>query len=208
MEMFLESCCVSLEQVKFAQAAGARRIELCEDLPVGGVTPSRELLAAVVEAVDIPVNVLVRPRGGDFCFNEAEILQMLEDIDMCHELGANAVVIGALDADGNVDMPTMRRLIARARSYGLKVTFHRAFDVCADPMKAFEDILELGCDRLLTSGHEADAYQGRFLIAELVRRAGDRIVIMAGCGVRPGNIKEIVALSRCTECHASASFFE
>lgn len=207
MKWFLESCCTSLDEALHAQSQGARRIELCECLEVGGVTPSKELLAAVIEAVDIPVNVLVRPRGGDFCFCEEEVQQTLEGIRMSAAAGASGVVIGALDEDGNVDVQTMRRLISEARQLGLNVTFHRAFDVCADPLAAFDAILDLGCDRLLTSGHEADAYAGRFLIAELVRRASGRIAVMAGCGVRPSNIDAIASDSSAPEYHASFSFF-
>ena len=208
MERFLESCCTSLEQAVEAQRRGASRIELCEELSVGGVTPSNELLEAVVEAVDIPVNVLVRPRGGDFVFSEDEIRQMEASIRDCKRLGAAGVVIGALDAAGNVDMPTMRRLVGLARELGgLTITFHRAFDVCADPHEAFERVLELGCDRLLTSGHEPDAFQGRFLIAELVEKAGDRLIVMAGCGVRPSNVAEIETVTKAKEYHASFTYF-
>lgn len=191
-----------------AQRRGAGRIELCEDLSVGGITPSYELLESVIRAVDIPVNVLVRPRGGDFVFSEEEVRQMESDIRKCRELGAAGVVIGALDSEGNVDMPTMRRLVSLTRELGdLSITFHRAFDVCADPQDAFEKVLELGCDRLLTSGHEIDAYQGRFLIAELVQKAGDRLIVMAGCGVRPGNIAEIETVTKAKEYHASFTYF-
>lgn len=207
MKWFLESCCTSLEEAVYAQSQGACRIELCECLEVGGVTPSNELLQEVISAVKIPVNVLVRPRGGDFYFSEEEILETLEGIRMSAAAGAQGVVIGALDEDGNVAVDTMRRLITEARELGLSVTFHRAFDVCADPLAAFDAILDLGCDRLLTSGHEADAYAGRFLIAELVRRASGRIAVMAGCGVRPSNIDAIASASSAPEYHASFSFF-
>jgi len=208
MKRFLESCCTSLEQALFAQEHGARRIELCEQLEVGGVTPSRELLAAVLGAVTIPVNVLVRPRGGDFRFGEEEIQQMISDIRHCGSCGVHGVVIGALDSAGNIDMPAMTRMISEARNCGLSITFHRAFDVCSDPLTAFGQIMELGCDRLLTSGHEPDAYAGRFLIAELVRRSAGRIIVMAGCGVRPSNIEAIAEASAAPEYHASFSFFE
>lgn len=207
MKWFLESCCTSLEEAVYAQSQGARRIELCECLEVGGVTPSNELLQEVISAVKIPVNVLVRPRGGDFYFSEEEILETLEGIRMSAAAGAQGVVIGALDEAGNVAVDTMRRLITEARELALSVTFHRAFDVCADPLAAFDAILDLGCDRLLTSGHEADAYAGRFLIAELVRRASGRIAVMAGCGVRPSNIDAIASASSAPEYHASFSFF-
>ena len=213
MDWFLESCCTSVEEVLEAQARGAGRIELCERLDVGGVTPSDELLAEVLAVTELPVNVLVRPRGGDFIFSEDEVSQMLESITACRERNVNGVVIGALDSDGGVDIPTMKRLLEAAKGPSeedfppLSVTFHRAFDVCSGPLRALDEIISLGCDRLLTSGHEADAFRGRFLIAELVRRAEGRITVMAGCGVRPGNIDEIRSTTGAPEYHASSSFF-
>lgn len=206
MEYFLESCCTDVEQIRRAQEAGARRIELCENLAVGGVTPSAELLKAAISVATVPVNVLVRPRGGDFVFSAAEADTMLRDIELCREAGAAAVVIGALDSRGEVDMPLMRRLCDAAS--GMSVTFHRAFDVCADPLAAFEDVLALGCDRLLTSGHESDAFKGRFFIAELVERAAGRIIVMPGCGVRRSNIARIAADTGAVEFHASSAFFD
>ena len=206
MEYFLESCCTDVEQIRRAQEAGARRIELCENLAVGGVTPSAELLKAAISVAKVPVNVLVRPRGGDFVFSAAEADTMLRDIELCREAGAAAVVIGALDSRGEVDMPLMRRLCDAAS--GMSVTFHRAFDVCANPLAAFEDVLALGCDRLLTSGHESDAFKGRFFIAELVERAAGRIIVMPGCGVRRSNIARIAADTGAVEFHASSAFFD
>ena len=206
MEYFLESCCTDVEQIRRAQEADARRIELCENLAVGGVTPSAELLKAAISVAKVPVNVLVRPRGGDFVFSAAEADTMLRDIELCREAGAAAVVIGALDSRGDVDMPLMRRLCDAAS--GMSVTFHRAFDVCADPLAAFEDVLALGCDRLLTSGHESDAFKGRFFIAELVERAAGRIIVMPGCGVRRSNIARIAADTGAVEFHASSAFFD
>ena len=206
MEYFLESCCTDVEQIRRAQEADARRIELCENLAVGGVTPSAELLKAAISVATVPVNVLVRPRGGDFVFSAAEADTMLRDIELCREAGAAAVVIGALDSRGDVDMPLMRRLCDAAS--GMSVTFHRAFDVCADPLAAFEDVLALGCDRLLTSGHESDAFKGRFFIAELVERAAGRIIVMPGCGVRRSNIARIAADTGAVEFHASSAFFD
>ena len=178
-------------------------MELCIRLDVGGVTPPMEMVKEVVGTCKgVDVNVLVRPRGGDFVYSEDEVLRMLESIDACKALGVNAVVIGALTPGGDVDLDVMRRLIGRARP--LKVTFHRAFDECADPRQALEDIIGLGCERLLTSGHEADAYAGRELIAGLVRQAQGRIVIMAGCGVRPRNIVSIESETHADEYHSSS----
>lgn len=204
MILFIESCCTSLEKAVHAWKSGAGRIELCENLPIGGVTPEPGLTKAVINAVDIPVNVLIRPRGGEFVYSEYEVREMLESIKLCREMGAAGVVIGALRADGSVDMETMKRLVEAARSERrMSVTFHRAFDECANPVDAFEDIVSLGCDRLLTSGHEATAYEGRHFIGELVLRSAGRIVVMAGCGVRPSNIEEISRVSSAPEYHSS-----
>ena len=172
----------------------------------GESPPAAELLKAAISVAKVPVNVLVRPRGGDFVFSAAEADTMLRDIELCREAGAAAVVIGALDSRGDVDMPLMRRLCDAAS--GMSVTFHRAFDVCADPLAAFEDVLALGCDRLLTSGHESDAFKGRFFIAELVERAAGRIIVMPGCGVRRSNIARIAADTGAVEFHASSAFFD
>lgn len=198
----IECCCTSLYEAREAKAGGAARIELCEDLSVGGVTPSRELIRRVVEEAGLPVNVLVRPRGGDFVFNDHEVNEMLESIAFCHEAGVNAVVIGALDANGDVDMPVMRRLIEAAGP--LPVTFHRAFDCCRSPIEAFEDIRRLGCARLLTSGHESNAWDGRELIRKLVGIAGQDIIVMPGCGVRTTNIAALDAFCGASEYHSTS----
>lgn len=228
MKPFCEVCCPSLEAVARAVAAGAGRIELCERLEVGGVTPSESLIKnALAVAGTVPVNVLVRPREGDFVYSEEEAAQMLESIELCRALGASGVVIGALRSDGSVDMSLMRRLVAAARPVAarlavaaasataavdpagpgdlrpLSVTFHRAFDECSDPFAALEDIIILGIDRLLTSGHCANAWEGRFILKELVERAAGRIVIMPGCGITPANLDEIAAITAATEFHGS-----
>ena len=202
MSLLREACCPSLEAVLAAGRTGACRIELCERLEIGGVTPSEALLRAALAATDLPVNVLVRPRGGDFVYDEAEVESMLDSIRLCRALGANGVVIGALTPSGAVDLPVMRRLVAAAKG-GLSVTFHRAFDETADPSAALEDIIALGCDRLLTSGHAPDAFAGRAQIGALVRQAAGRIVVMAGCGVRPGNIGQIARETGAPEFHSS-----
>lgn len=206
MARLLESCCTSVLQAEKALHGGAGRIELCECIEVGGVTPSDENIKATV-ALGSPVNVLVRPRGGDFVYSESEEAQMLASIDACRRLGASGVVIGALDKSSDIDMPMMRRLIARARgSEGerrLNVTFHRAFDECRDPYSALEQIISLGCDTLLTSGQKTTAYEGRVLIAELVRIAAGRIVIMPGSGVTPSNLDEIEKITGAVEFHGT-----
>ncbi len=199
---FREACCTSVGGVLAAARTGARRVELCERLDVGGVTPSESLLREVLSVSPLPVHVLVRPREGGFSYSEAEAEEMLRQIRLVRRLGAAGVVIGALTPGGDVDLPLMRRLFSEAGP-GLSVTFHRAFDVCADPFTALEDIIGLGCDRLLTSGHARDAWEGRETIGELVRRAAGRIIVMAGCGVRPGNIDDIARASGAPEYHSS-----
>ena len=201
MKYFLEACCTSLEAVRAAEATGARRIELCEQLEIGGVTPSNTLLREALAATSLPINVLIRPRGGDFVYQEEEVQTVLSDIRLCRDLGVNGVVIGALTPSGAVDLPLMRRLMAETK--GLSVTFHRAFDETADPLAALEDVIALGCERLLTSGHAPDAYTGREVLGQLVRQAAGRIVILAGCGVRPGNIDAIADASGASEYHSS-----
>lgn len=202
MPRFLEACSTSPAAAQEAERGGASRIELCRDLPCGGLTPEEADIREAVRRCRIPVNILIRPRPGDFVYSEAEIAAMVRSIHLCREIGAHGVVIGALNKQGQVDSAAMRTLIAAARP--LSITFHRAFDVCAGPQAALEDIIALGCDRLLTSGHEADAYAGRFRLAELVRQAAGRIVIMAGCGIRDWNIAEIEAVSGAPEYHSSS----
>lgn len=199
---FLECCCTDAAEAVEAMNGGAGRIELCEDLSCGGVTPSRSNLEATLRAVNIPVNVLVRARGGDFVYDEAEIPAMIGSVRMCRELGVNGVVIGALRKDGSVDVEAVRRLIAEAG--GLHITFHRAFDECADPFAALEDIIALGCDRLLTAGHASNVNDGERTLKELNDRADGRIVILAGSGVRPGNIARLEASTGCKEFHSSS----
>ena len=216
--LLFECCCTTVGDVVEAVEGGAGRIELCEELGIGGVTPSEDLIEdvlavcsrrrvpkdvlAVCAGRGVPVNVLVRPRGGDFVYDEAEAEEMIRQIRLCKALGVNGVVIGALTNEGDVDMPLMRRLIAEAGP--LEVTFHRAFDECRDPAASLEDIISLGCSRLLTSGHEKSADEGRGLLAKLVHQAAGRIIVMPGAGINPGNIARIAETSRAVEFHGSA----
>ncbi|MDO4948630.1 MAG: copper homeostasis protein CutC [Bacteroidales bacterium] len=203
MRLFVEACCTSAADACEAERQGAQRIELCERLDVGGVTPTPANIQEVLRKCRrAKVNVLIRCREGDFVYSEQEIQQMIGDIHLCRLLGVNGVVVGALTPDGHVDQTVMKRFIAAARP--LSVTFHRAFDECKDPRQALDDIMALGCDRLLTSGHEADAYQGRFTIARLVGQAAGRIVIMPGCGIRAHNILDIASTTHAEEFHSSA----
>lgn len=199
---FLECCCTDAQEAAEAEAGGAGRIELCEDLPCGGVTPSEMNIRSTLSAVRIPVNVLVRPRGGNFVYDEAEILEMEESIRCCRDLGVNGVVIGALKHDGSVDMETMRRLVKAAGP--LEKTFHRAFDECSDPFQALEDIISLGFDRLLTAGHATNVNEGARMLARLQEKAAGRIVILAGSGVRPNNIAALESTTGISEFHSSS----
>ncbi|MCQ2179476.1 MAG: copper homeostasis protein CutC [Bacteroidales bacterium] len=206
MARLLESCCTSAAEARTALEGGAGRIELCEEIAIGGVTPSEANIAETV-ALGLPVNVLVRPRGGNFVFNEEEERQMLSAIDACRRLGAAGVVIGALKKDGSIDLPMMGRLVSRARGNGserrLSVTFHRAFDECAEPFAALDQIIALGCDRLLTSGQKPSAYEGMGLIAELVKRAASRIIVMPGARITPANLDIIENETGAVEFHGT-----
>lgn len=199
---FLECCCTDAAEAIEAQAGGAGRVELCEDLPCGGVTPSRSNIEATLRVVNIPVNVLIRARGGDFVYDEAEIQEMVESVRMCRGLGVNGVVVGALRKDESIDTEAVSRMIAEAE--GLHVTFHRAFDECADPFKALEDIIALGCDRLLTAGHATNVNDGEETLKELNIKANGRIIILAGSGVRPSNIARLEAETGVPEFHSSS----
>lgn len=198
----LEICAGSVESAIAARNGGAARIELCSALEIGGVTPSVGIITEARKIKGLILNVIIRPRGGDFLYNEYEIACMEEDIRTCKEIGADGIVIGALTAQGDIDKECCRRLISAAE--GMSVTFHRAFDMCRAPRQALEDIISLGCHRLLTSGQRPSAVEGIPLIKELVELANERIIIMPGCGVNSSNALHILQSTGATEIHASA----
>jgi copper homeostasis protein len=202
MKALLEIAANSVASALAAQEGGADRIELCASLGEGGLTPSCATIAMARERLTIPIYVLIRPRAGDFLYNEIELETMRRDIEACERLGCDGVVIGALDADGDIATQACRDLIYAAR--GLGVTFHRAFDLARDPARALEDIVALGCERLLTSGQRASAVEGAPLIRTLIAQAAGRIVIMPGAGVDASNIAAIRDTTGATEFHASA----
>ena len=202
MSRTLEVCIGSVCSAKAARDGGAARVELCSALEIGGITPSPGLMQQVRSVEGIKMHVLIRPRGGDFLYDEDEIRCMEQDIVAARECGADGVVIGALTADGDIDIATCRRLIEKAQ--GMSITFHRAFDMCNNPMKALEDIIALGCHRILTSGQAATAEKGISLLTQLTAAANGRIIIMPGCGVNAGNAKNILEATQCNEIHASA----
>jgi copper homeostasis protein len=199
--MIWEICVDSVAGVRAAKDGGAQRVELCADLLEGGITPSLGAIRQARTVAGIDLNVMIRPRGGDFLFNDDEFATMRADIENAKVEGANGVVIGLLTAAGEIDGRT-RELVALARP--LSVTFHRAFDVAAAPFGALETLIELGVDRVLTSGQEPSVLEGLPLIVELMKRAGDRIVIMPGGGITVRNVERIVAAARPREMHFAA----
>ena len=228
----LEVCCGNLDSVDAAVAGGARRIELCADLELDGLTPPMAWLRAVKERYpDLTVHVLIRPREGDFVYTPEEAELMALQIEAALTFGADGIVIGCLNADGDVDVPLMEYLISVIDTFHLaseldssdlchaandshffpdpaqriSITFHRAFDRCRHPFEALEQIIALGCDRILTSGQAPTAEEGADMLRELHQRARGRIIILPGGGVIPDNAARILDLTNCTELHASAS---
>jgi copper homeostasis protein len=200
--MIFEICVDSVAGVRAAKAAGADRVELCADLLEGGVTPSRGMIRQAKTIGGIGLNVMIRPRGGDFLFDDDEFATMRSDIETAKAEGADGVVIGLLTAAGEVDMARTRELMALARP--LSITFHRAFDMTPEPFRALEMLIELGVDRVLTSGQEASVLDGLPLTVELVQRAGNRIVVMPGGGITARNVGRIVAAAKPREIHFAA----
>ena len=196
----LEVCCYSTECAEEAQRRGADRIELCAAPQEGGLTPSLGVLKTARRTLTIPVYPIIRPRGGDFCYTEGEFAAMLDDVATVRELGFPGLVIGVLDADGRVDTARMRKIMAAAGP--LAVTFHRAFDMCANPHQAYAALAELGVARILTSGQQASAEKGISLILELIA-LGDTPIIMAGAGVRAANLSQFLEAG-VKEVHSSA----
>lgn len=196
----LEICCYSVEDALIAEQHGADRIEFCAAPKEGGLTPSFGALQAVREAVTIPVHPIVRPRGGDFCYRDDEFQVLLADIERVRELGFPGVVTGVLNEDGEVDVARMAQIMGAAQ--GMAVTFHRAFDMCANPHQAIEILAQSGVARILTSGQQATAEKGVSLITELNALPGVPI-IMAGAGVRPDNL-ELFLRAGLKEVHSSA----
>jgi copper homeostasis protein len=199
----LEICVYSIESALEAQAGGADRIELCDNPPQGGTTPSYGAILTARRALKCGLHVIVRPRGGDFLYSESEFDVMKNDIDACKTLGVHGVVIGLLLPDGRVDVPRTRELVQRAKP--MSVTFHRAFDMTADPQQALEDVIDTGCARVLTSGQQPSAMEGRELIAKLVQQAGTRIIVMPGVAIREHNIAQLIRETGAREFHTAAS---
>lgn len=200
-EFKIEICANSVESVKAAFEAGADRVELCAGMPEGGTTPSYGTIAMARDLAPRGLHVIIRPRSGDFLYNDLERETMLRDIELARRLGADGVVFGCLTADGDVDRETMRLLMEAAQ--GMSVTFHRAFDMCRNPFAALQAIEDLGCHRILTSGQEATAEAGIPLLRQLTEHARHTL-IMPGCGINAANIAAIAAATGAREFHLSA----
>ena len=200
--MLLEICASSFQSALNAQQAGAHRIELCTELGVGGLTPSYGLLRRVMEELTIPVNVLIRPRSGDFTYSAKELAIMKEDIQLCKELGCAGVVVGILKKDLTIDEEKTKELLGLARP--LSVTFHRAFDWTTDPSLALDQLVEIGVDRILSSGQATSAPSGIELLKKLQTQADHRLEILPGGGINEKNIAKFKAAGF-PAVHTSAS---
>lgn len=200
--MLIEVCVDNIESVYTAQKCGANRIELCGALALGGITPNYGLIERAVEVAQIPIYMMIRPRAGDFLFSADEVKIMQADIRIAKQLGVSGIVIGALTQQAEIDLDNCKRLIECAD--GLGITFHRAFDLCRDPFTALEQIIELGCERILTSGQQQSAVAGSALIQQLIQQADNRISIMPGAGVNAANAKQIIQATGAKELHLSA----
>jgi len=198
----IEICAGSLASALAAQEGGAYRIELCDNLKEGGTTPSYAQIVLARKYLDIKLYPIIRPRGGDFLYSDLEFEIMKMDIEQCRELGCDGVVFGILKKDGQIDCERCLELKGIAGNMG--TTFHRAFDRCKDPFQALEDIIEMGFERILTSGMENTAIKGALLISKLVVQAKDRIIIMPGAGIRPDNLKQLIQVTGASEFHTSA----
>jgi len=201
-QFFLEVCAYNFQSCIIAEKAGANRVELCDNHHEGGTTPSFGTIRLAREKTSIQLYPIIRPRAGNFLYNDDEIAVMRNDIMMCKDLGCNGISVGVLLKNAEVDKDLLKRIVELA--HPLKVTFHRAFDFTPDPIRAMEDIIEAGCERILTSGQEIVAVDGLDTIAKLVKAAGTRIKIMPGAGIRASNIERIIRKTGATEYHSSA----
>jgi copper homeostasis protein len=200
----LEVCANSVTSALAAQDGGAVRVELCENLYEGGTTPSFGEISIARKLLHIKLYVLIRPRGGDFLYSDVEFEIMIEDVRYCIESGCDGIVIGILHPDGTIDKDRCKKLVELAKPHGVGVTFHRAFDMSADLFQSLEDIIETGCERILTSGGRTSAMEGSGTISRLIKKAAGRIIIMPGCGISETNVADLVHYTGAKEIHASA----
>lgn len=198
----LEVCCYSVESALLAAEAGAHRIELCQGPLEGGTTPSWAAIRACVERVHLPLQVMVRPRGGDFLYSEVEYQVMLADIEAIKDLGVQGVVVGFLTRDGDIDTTRVRQVVELASP--LEVTFHRAFDMAREPMRAMDQLIDAGVNRILTSGGRNRAVDATERIRSLLQRAKNDVVVMPGSGLNDQNLRAFIEATGAREVHASA----
>lgn len=201
MSYIIEIATPDFETTKAAVAGGADRIELCANLTEGGTTPSYGMIWQCRESFDVLLYPIIRPRGGDFLYTNEEYQVMMHDVKLCKQLGCDGIVIGLLRANGTIDVERTTNLVEIA--YPMGVTFHRAFDRCRDAFEAMEQLIQIGCERILTSGQQSAASEGIDLIAQLNQKADHRITIMPGSGVRKENIKLLAEKTGCSEFHSS-----
>ncbi|MCQ2285003.1 MAG: copper homeostasis protein CutC [Bacteroidales bacterium] len=199
--MNIEICCGSIQSAINAKKAGATRIELCQNLNEGGTTPSYATIKQCVHDLQLDVFVLVRPRPGNFVYNAFEIQNMMEDVRQCKTLGVAGIVVGFLHDDGSIDTALTRQFVELAAP--IPVTFHRAFDCCSNWSKSLEEIIDCGCARILTSGCEPTAMEGKENLRQIIQQAGNRITILVGSGVRPNNARELIEYTGAKEIHGS-----
>ncbi|MEM9929683.1 MAG: copper homeostasis protein CutC [Bacteroidota bacterium] len=203
MPPLFEVCLQSVEGAVAAELGGAQRVELCAALVEGGITPSLGTVLACRDAVDIDIMVMIRPRGGDFDYSERELEVMTRDIRQLKGTGVTGIVFGILDVEGKVARPQVQALLEEAGEE-FTVCFHRAFDVAADPFATLETLVDMGVNRILTSGQAATVPEGKDLIRQLVQLAAGRIDILPGCGITPENVAEIIQHTGVNEFHATA----
>ncbi|MDR0296254.1 MAG: copper homeostasis protein CutC [Prevotellaceae bacterium] len=202
-KIIVEVCVDSIDSALAAQQGGAERIELCQSLSEGGTTPSFAMIEAALRLLNIKAFVLIRPRGGDFLYNDTEFAIMQMDIHCCGKMGCHGVVIGMLNVDGSIDVRRCAVLIDIAHQYNMQVTFHRAFDRCRDLSEGLGAIIDLGCERVLTSGGYPTAPEGAVVLRQLVSQSQERIIVMPGAGITPENAAELVKNTRAKEIHGS-----
>ncbi len=205
MDFSLEIIGFNLESCRIAQASGAHRIELCSNQGDGGTTPNYGFIKAARKLLQVELYCMIRPRGGDFFYSEEELEVMLDDVRMAKQLGCDGVVIGMLNKDGSVAKEQCKQLVEQA--YPLGVTFQRAFDRVKEPFAALEDVIDAGCERILTSGLVPSCHHGAQLIGELNKKADGRIIIMPGSGLRSSNVIDVARITGATEFHTSARIF-
>ncbi len=206
MKRKLEICCYSVESAINAERSGADRIELCDNYLEGGTTPSYATIQYSVEKLNIPVNIIIRPRGGDFLYSNVEYEIIKQDVLAAKKLNASGIVIGFLTSSGEIDIEKTKEIVELAKP--LEITFHRAFDMCKDPLKAIGQLKKIGITRILTSGAKNTAIEGINLLAKLVKKAGNEIIVMPGSGINKNNLSELIQKTKAIEYHSSAKTFK